>query len=87
MLFLFDLKVEIEWMKQAEQVWNFLRLVSQMSTNFQQSSFKNFGSEHGILSFLDCVQVLLEIVQNYSNYLLLSLLILLKWEEECVTCL
>lgn len=41
-----------------------------MSTNFQQSTSKNFESEHGILSFLDCV-LLLEIVQNHDNEQLL----------------
>lgn len=57
-----------------------------MSTNFQQSTSKNLESEHGILSFLDCV-LLLEIAQNHGNELLLSFLIPLKWEEDCVTCL
>lgn len=48
-----------------------------MSTNFQQSTFRNLESEHDVFSLLDCV-LLLEIVQNHNNELLLSLLILLK---------
>lgn len=43
----------------------FVKIVSQMSTNFQQSTFKNLKSEHGILSFLDSV-LLLKIVQNHN---------------------
>lgn len=57
-----------------------------MSTDIQQSTFKNLESEHGILSLIDWV-LLLEIVQNHDNEQLWSLLIPLKWEEEGATCL
>lgn len=48
-----------------------------MSTDIQQSTFKNLESEHGILSLIDWV-LLLEIVQNHDNEQLWSLLIPLK---------